>query len=270
MAKTMWNAVVAAGAVAVVTAMTAAPAGAATGGVSYSQLSVNGGKPIVIGIQEVVSVPVTFRMTTTRTWDWPPLFLLYRGELGDLGPNNLYSGFGYSDDACPTEGRGSCVVDDGVLDIDPKDDIKGNGYAGTWKSSALLYLPGEDLFTDLNHPVQVQRATRVTVNAAPEPVVTGKTITVTGKVTRANWETHSYQGYAGRTVSLQFKADGASSYTTVKKVTSGSTGSLETTVKAAKSGTWRWNYYGNSTSGAKASTGDHVIVWSGVRVMHAR
>ncbi|MCX4449082.1 hypothetical protein ACIOEZ_12275 [Streptomyces sp. NPDC087866] len=271
MAKTMWNAVVAAGAVAVVTAMTAAPAGAATGGVSYSQVSVNGGKPIVIGIQEVVSVPVTFRMSTTRTWDWQPLFSLYRGKLGSPESDTLYSAFGASDHACPTKGRGSCVIDDGVLDIDPRYTIEGNGYAGTWKSSAELSLPGGDsVFTDLNHPVQVQRATRVTVNAAPEPVVTGKTITVTGKVTRANWETHSYQGYAGRTVSLQFKADGASSYTTVKKVTSGSTGSLRTTVKAAKSGTWRWNYYGNSTSGAKASTGDHVIVWSGVRVMHAR
>ncbi|MGC5410667.1 hypothetical protein ACPXCX_44240, partial [Streptomyces sp. DT225] len=127
---------------------------------------------------------------------------------------------------------------------------------------------GSDI-DDMNIPVQVQRATRVTVNAAPESVVKGRTITVTGKVTRANWDTHTYQGYAGRTVSLQFKADGASSYTTVKKVTSGSTGSLNTTVTAAKSGTWRWKYYGNDTSGAKASTGDHVIVWSGVRVMHA-
>ncbi|WP_405936790.1 hypothetical protein OG338_08875 [Streptomyces sp. NBC_00726] len=269
MAKKMWNAVVAGGAVAVFTAMAAAPTDAATGGVSYSQVTVNGGKPIVIGIQEVVSVPVTFRMTTSRTWAWPPLFLLYRGKLGEMGSDTLYSGFGYSDDACPTEGKGNCVVDDGVLDIDPKSHIEGNGYAGTWKSCARLSLPGGDsVYTDLKHPVQVQRATRVTVNAAPEPVLFGKTITVTGKVTLANWEKHTYQGYAGRTVSLQFKADGTSSYKTVKKVTSSSTGALKTTVKATESGTWRWNYYGNSTAGAKASAGDHVVVSPGVREMH--
>lgn len=83
---------------------------------------------------------------------------------------------------------------------------------------------------------------------------------MTGRVTRANWDTHTYQGYAGRTVSLQFKAAGASSYTMVKKVTSRGTGALRTTVKATGSGTWRWTYYGNSTSGAKSSTGDYVAV----------
>lgn len=100
---------------------------------------------------------------------------------------------------------------------------------------------------------------QVTVNGG-KPIVIG--------IQDRGWEKHAYQGYAGRTVSLQFKADGASSYKTVKKVTSSSTGALKTTVKATDSGTWRWNYYGNSTAGAKASAGDHVAVSSGVRVMH--
>ncbi|WLQ33845.1 hypothetical protein P8A18_10475 [Streptomyces castrisilvae] len=267
MAKRMWNAAVAGGAAAVFTVMAAAPAGAAKGGVSYSQVSVNGGKPIVIGTQEEVAVPVTFRMTTTRTWDWPPMVYPYRGKLDLVSSDMLYSDF--STNGCRPVGKTGCDFD-AKLYINPKYAIDGNGDAGTWKTAADLPLPGGDhVLNDLNLPLQVQRATRVTVNAAPEPVVKGKTITVTGKVTRANWATHTYQGYGGRTVSLQFKADGASAYTTVKKVTSSSTGALKTTVKAAESGTWRWNYYGNSTSGAKASSGDHVIVWSGVRVMHA-
>ena len=83
---------------------------------------------------------------------------------------------------------------------------------------------------------------------------------MTGKVTRANWDTHKYQAYAGRTVSLQFKAVGAKAYTTVRKVKSNRTGVLRTTVKATRSGTWRWVYYGNTTSGAKASAGDYVVV----------
>ncbi|MEU2023113.1 hypothetical protein ABZ565_13215 [Streptomyces sp. NPDC016469] len=269
MAKTMWNTVVAVGAASVFTAMAAVPADAATGGVSYSRVSINGGKPIVIGIQDEVTVPVTFRMTTSRTWHWQPIVYLFRKKADFWESEDISSGFGASDHSCPTEGTGSCVIDDGILTIDPAA-IEANATAGAWKSAAYLSLPGGDgVSTDLKHAVQIQRATRVTVNAAPEPVLWGKTITVTGKVTRANWETHTYQGYAGRTVSLQFKADGTSSYKTVKKVTSGSTGALKTTVKATGSGTWRWNYYGNSTAGAKASAGDHVVVSSGVRVMHA-
>lgn len=77
---------------------------------------------------------------------------------------------------------------------------------------------------------------------------------MTGRVT------HTHQAYAGRTVSLQFKAAGSSSYRTVKKVKSTKTGALKTTVKATASGTWRWTYYGNTMSGAKSSPGDDVAV----------
>ncbi|MFC8535298.1 hypothetical protein ACFUJY_15235 [Streptomyces sp. NPDC057249] len=261
----MWNAVVAGGAAAVFTAMAAAPAGAAEGGASFSRVSLNGGKPIVIGVQEEVEVAGSFRMTTTRKFDYGPVVYPYRGRLAD--GDSLWNSITTSD--CHPVAKGICDFKE-WLTIDPRHVDFGNEDAGTWRTAARIFYVGDDYdFDDMDMPIQVQRATRVTVNAAPEPVVIGKTITVTGKVSRANWDTHTYQGYAGRTVSLQFKADGASSYTTVKKVTSSSTGALRTTVKAAKSGTWRWNYYGNSTSGAKASTGDHVVVWSGVRVMHA-
>ncbi|WP_406447237.1 hypothetical protein OG782_00625 [Streptomyces sp. NBC_00876] len=247
------------------TGVAAVPAGAAEGDVSYSRISVNGGKPIVIGIQEEVTVPVTFRMTTSLKWDFAPMVYPYRGKLGGEDEDTLWTNIHNYD--CEPAGRTGCDFHE-ELSIDPRYPNFGNEDAGTWKTAAYLALPGDDYVVDDVHvPVQVQRASRVTVNASPEPVVKGKTITVTGRVTRANWDTHTYQAYAGRTVSLQFKADGASAYTTVKKVTSSSTGALKTTVKAAKSGTWRWTYYGNSTSGAKSSTGDHVVVWSGVRVM---
>lgn len=267
MTKTMWNAVVAGGAAAIFTAMAAAPAGAAEGGVSFSRVSMNGGKPIVIGIQEEVEVHGTFRMTTTRKYQYGPTVYPYRGRLD--GGDTLWNSITTSDCRVVDKAKGICDFEE-WLTIDPRHIDFGNEDAGTWKSAARISFVGDAYdIDDVNLPLQVQRATRVTVNAAPEPVVKGKTITVTGKVTRANWDTHSYQGYGGRTVSLQFKADGASSYTTVKKVTSNSTGALKTTVKAAESGTWRWTYYGNSTSGKKSSAGDHVIVWSGVRVMHA-
>lgn len=258
MGRTMWSAVVAGGAAVVFTGVAAVPAGAAEGGVSFTQVTVNGGKPIVIGVTEEVEVPASFRMTTRLRYDYGPTVFPYRGK-PDTG-DTLHSSVITSDCKVVDKANGVCDFKEWLY-IDPRNLDFGNEDAGTWKTAARVFLVGDAHDTDdKDLALQVKRATRVTVNASPEPVAAGKTITVTGKVTRANWDTHTYQGYAGRTVSLQFKAAGASSYTTVKKAMSSSTGALKTTVKATEPGTWRWTYYGNSTSGAKSSTGDYVAV----------
>ncbi|MFC9249511.1 hypothetical protein ACFT7S_37335 [Streptomyces sp. NPDC057136] len=258
MGQTLWRAVVAGGAAVVFTGVAAVPAGAAEGGVSFTRVAVNGGKPIVIGVKEEVVVHAVFRMTTRLKYDFGPTVYPYRGRL-DTG-ETLHSAIGGSDCEVVDRVNGICDFEEWLY-IDPRDLDFGNEDAGTWGTAARVFLAGDAWDTDDEDlPLQVKRATRVTVNASPEPVVTGKTITVTGLVTRANWDTHTYQGYAGRTVSLQFKAAGASSYTTIKKATSSSTGALKTTVKATGPGTWRWTYYGNSTSGAKSSTGDYVAL----------
>ncbi|MFE5138357.1 hypothetical protein ACFRDV_11850 [Streptomyces fagopyri] len=258
MSWAMRSTAVAAGAVAVFTGVTAVPAGAAEGGVSFSRVTVNSGKPIVIGTTKEVVVPASFRMTTKLKYDYGPTVFPYRGK-PDSG-DTLHSSVITSDCEVVDKAKGVCDFEEWLY-IDPRYSDFGNAYAGTWKTAARVFLAGDAYDTDdKNLPLQVKRATTVTVNASPEPVAAGSTITVTGRVERANWDTHTYQGYGGRTVSLQFKASGASSYTTVKKTTSSSTGSLKTTVKATKPGTWRWTYYGNSTSGAKSSTGDYVAV----------
>ncbi|MFF2363906.1 hypothetical protein ACFVU0_14515 [Streptomyces sp. NPDC058122] len=258
MGRPMWSALVAGGAAVVFTGVAAVPAGAAEGGVSFTWVSVNGGKPIVIGVTEEVEVPASFRMTTKLKYDFGPTVFPYRGK-PDTG-DRLYSSVITSDCEVVDKAEGICDFKEWLY-IDPRNVDFGNEDAGTWKTAARVFLAGDASDTDdKNLPLQVKRATRVTANASPEPVTAGKTITVTGRITRANWDTHTYQGYAGRTVSLQFKAEGASSYTTVKKATSSSTGALRTTVKATVPGTWRWTYYGNSTSGAKSSTGDYVAV----------
>ncbi|MFC8226391.1 hypothetical protein [Streptomyces sp. NPDC057287] len=258
MGKMMWRAVVAGGAAVVFTGVAAVPAGAAEGGVSFSRVVVNGGKPIVVGVQEEVEVPAAFRMTTKLRYDSGPTVFPYRGK-PDSG-DTIHSSVITSDCKVVDKAKGICDFEEWLY-IDPRNLDFGNEDAGTWNTAARVFLAGDAHDTDdKGLPLQFKRATRLTANASPEPVAAGKTITVTGRVTRANWDTHTYQGYAGRTVSLQFKAGGASAYTTVKKSTSSSTGALRTTVKATGPGTWRWTYYGNSTSGAKSSTGDYVAV----------
>ncbi|MFJ3671218.1 hypothetical protein ACIPSE_32635 [Streptomyces sp. NPDC090106] len=246
------------GAAILLTGVAAVPAGAAEGGVSFSRVSVNGGKPIVVGVTEEVEVPASFRMTTKLKYDGGPTVYPYRGNAtsGDTPQTAIIT----SDCEVVDKAKGICDFDEWLY-IDPRHIDFGNEDAGTWKTAGRVYLAGDAYDTDdLNLPLQIKRATRVTANASPEPVTAGRTITVTGKITRANWDTHTYQAYAGRTVSLQFKAAGSSSYTTVKKVTSSSTGSLKATAKATRSGTWRWAFYGNSVSGSKSSNGDYVVV----------
>lgn len=256
--KTVWRAAVAVGAAAVFTGVAAVPAGAAEGGVAFSRVKVNGGKPIVIGVKEEVEVYVTFRMTTKLKHKSYPTVFPYRGKLGSS--ETLWNSILINDCVVVDKAKGICDFEE-WLTIDPRHYDFGNEDAGTWKTAAQLYLPKDSQdIDDMKLPLQVKRATRVTVNASPEPVVKGKTLTVTGKVTRANWDTHTYQGYGGRSVSLQFKAAGTSSYKTVKKVKSSKAGALKTTVKATGAGTWRWTYYGNTTSGATSSTGDRVEV----------
>ncbi len=71
--------------------------------------------------------------------------------------------------------------------------------------------------------VKVQRAARLTADAAPEPVVKGRTLTVKGKLTRATWSSGTYTGYRDQKAVLQFKADGGA-YVNVRTVTSGTGG----------------------------------------------
>ncbi|MFE8966069.1 hypothetical protein ACFYMR_04475 [Streptomyces albogriseolus] len=254
----MWSAFMVGGAAVAFTAVSAVPAGAAEGGVSFSNVKVNGGKPIVIGVKEEVVVHATYRMTTKLRYDPGVVVFPYRGglESGD----QLWHAIDSSDCKVVNRAKGICDFEEWLY-IDPRHPDFGNKDAGAWKTAGRVWLAGDrhDI-DDVKVPLQIKRATRATVNASPEPVRKGSTLTVTGKVTRANWDTHTYQGYAGRTVSLQFKAAGAKAYTTVRKVKSNRTGVLRTTVKAARSGTWRWVYYGNTTSGATASTGDYVVV----------
>ncbi|MFF0780890.1 hypothetical protein [Streptomyces sp. NPDC003720] len=252
MGKQGWRVVVAVGAAAVFTAVAAAPAGAAEGGVSFTRVQVNGGKPIVIGVSEV-AVPASFRMATTHKWQWPAVFL-YR----DGADDRLWHAIETSD--CITVSSGVCDFDE-TMYFDPSVWDMRNSEAGVWKVGAEVYFKGGGGDTDdKGLTVQVKRNSRLTVNASPEPVSKDRTITVTGKVTRANWETKKYASYGGRLVNLQFKPAGTASYTTVKKVYANGSGDLRTTVKASKTGTWRWLYHGNATTGPSTSSGDNVVV----------
>lgn len=133
--------------------------------------------------------------------------------------------------------------------------------AGTWSVSATVNANDRDYWiSDRIALYRVKRAATLVTDAAPDQVRPGEKFKITGKLARANWEDLKYYGYTGQSVKLQFKKAGASSYTTVKTVKTGTSGKLSTTVTATSSGAWRWFFDGTGTTAQIASAGDTVRV----------
>ncbi len=223
---------------------------------------VNGGKDITLG----TTVPKTITATVTATDDsgiQDAIVYLWHGA--DIDHVDGYLGPDVSDDTAQiakctkvNATTSTCKI---TFKVDPHYDLYKNDLAGTWKvAAAALAKDYDSVDNDKFRTMHVQRVSTLNVNAAPEPVKKGKTITVTGKLARANWETYKYQGYTGQPVKLQFRKKNSNTYTTVKTIKTNSTGNLKTTVKAVEDGYWRYNFAGTTTTPAVVATGDFVDV----------
>ncbi|MFF7448302.1 MULTISPECIES: calcium-binding protein [unclassified Streptomyces] len=167
-----------------------------------------------------------------------------------------------------TTGKPTCTASSATtstctasVKVDPRTDYLSNASAGTWYVDAWIDAKDDDyIWTEKAGSFKFQRAAKLTANASPEPVKKGKTITVTGKLSRANWESLAYAGYSGQSVKLQFRKKSASTYTTVKTIKSNSTGNLSTTVTASVDGYYRYVFAGTTTTAAVNATGDLIDV----------
>ncbi|MGW7506507.1 hypothetical protein ACWGJ0_02015 [Streptomyces massasporeus] len=249
-------------------AFSSATADAATGttastlDVTFSNVKVNSGKNIVVGTTNVVSVPVTFTVTHAADLDtgsdnFATGPLIYHGSSLDAADNVLIS----DDPATCTAASTTVLNCKGVIAVHPADGDLFNSDAGTWGAGALAVTSddAEKMQGGLG-TTKVQRYSKLTVNAGPEPVSKGKTITSTGKLSRANWEDNAYHGYTNQPVKLQFRKAGTSTYTTVKTVTSDQYGNVKATATAQYDGYWRFSFAGTTTTPAVNATGDYVDV----------
>ncbi|MDQ0684561.1 hypothetical protein QFZ56_003524 [Streptomyces achromogenes] len=239
----------------------------------FTGVSVNNGKPIVAGTSARVSVPVTFKVThgagvDVTAGDTELDVFIYRGSFDE--PANFLGGDDYP--ACSNTSA-TVATCRGTIDILPGEELE-NADATGWKAAGYIIdvndvdLSADDIdyskvgFTESASltTAKLQRLSKLTVNAAPEPVKKGKTLTVTGKLSRANWDNGAYAGYSTQPVKLQFRKKNSSTYTTVKTVKTSSTGSLKTTVKASVDGYYRYVFAGTSTTPAATAAGDFVDV----------
>jgi hypothetical protein len=235
----------------------------AIGGTTFKDGVLNKGKDVVLGVTGKKAVPVTFTAFDEEGLALTQAFL-WQGT--DSSSTDTITGGLESDDypVCtetPVQNgySYSCKT---VFTIDPAVAFKdGNGTAGTWK----LFLGAYDLYANASYDddvarTKIKRAATLTANASPEPVKKGKTITVTGKLSRANWTTGKYAGYASQPVKLQFRKKGSNTYTTLKTVKTSNTGTLSTTTKAGSDGYYRFVFAGTTTTGSATAPGDFVDV----------
>ncbi|MEU1520235.1 calcium-binding protein [Streptomyces sp. NPDC005811] len=229
----------------------AVPAAHADGDTTITDVVVNGGAELALG----PTAPKTFRVSVTardnsgiREMNLHVRLPSYIYRASDRGLTCT------AVSATTTTCSGSWTVD--------TSNFYGNGPADDpWYIEAYVYgKDGDWLSADKAATFTVRRQAKLTANASPEPVRKNATLTVTGKLTRANWETHKYGGYSGRKAKLQFRKAGTSTYTTVKTVTSGSGGTLKTTVRATADGYWRWYFPGDTTTSTAGATGDYIDV----------
>ncbi|MFJ4711502.1 DUF5707 domain-containing protein [Streptomyces sp. NPDC088785] len=231
------------------------------GDTAISKIVVNGGKDVVLG----TSAKAKFKITFTATDDsginnTSGAAIVYHGS--DLDSSNIGAVPNEDIDGTATTCKtvnattSTCTLN---FTVDPL--WLYNTDAGSWKVWVGAQAKDADYTIRENAKTySTKRYAKLTTNAAPEPIKKGKTLTATGLLSRANWDTSKYAGYTQQKVTLQFRKKTSSTYSTVKTVTSDSKGNLKTTVKASADGYFRYKFAGTSTTPAVTSTSDFVDV----------
>ncbi|MGW7613702.1 calcium-binding protein [Streptomyces sp. NPDC054766] len=233
----------------------AAQADTVVGDTTVSNIVVNGGKDVVIGTTNKVTFKVTFTASDPSGVEDGESYL-YKGTWSD--PSAFWSDDRDEDTTCATGTKVTCTT---TYTITPEYDLNHDAYAGAWRAGAYAKANDGNSAKKTNlGGFSLKRYAKLTVNASPEPVTKGKTITVSGKLIRAGWNDHKYHGYTSQPVKLQFRKAGTSTYSTVKTVNTNGYGDLKTTVTASTDGYWRYYFPGTSTTASATATGDFVDV----------
>ncbi|MFI6408488.1 hypothetical protein [Streptomyces sp. NPDC050548] len=253
--RTAWAAAGGAAALVLVTATGAHAEG--RGDVRVVKTVVNGGGNVIVGTAKSIRYPVDITVKDNSG---------VKG-LTHVSTFNKSSGYTFAtwnDDSSCTKKSATTSVCRATLTIDPawiadSDDIDSNKVAGVWQVNATVKAnDGDYWISDHIAEYKVKRAAQLTTVIAPEKVAKNAKVTVTGKLSRANWEDRKYHGFPGQQVKLQFRKKGAAHYATVKTVTTGNVGQLTTKVTVTSAGSWRWYFPGTTTTSLKASAGDAV------------
>jgi hypothetical protein len=240
--------------------ITRAFAGPATSGdetagtTQISNVVVNGGKALVIGTSGTPEFSATFTATDPSGIASAGLDLYH-------GSYNTPDGVLLGETSCGAAGATTFACST-FFRVDARYSLDKNALAGAWRAADWARASDGVGSTDRHAlgSVAIKRATSIVGDATPEPVVKGKTITITGGLNRADWESHTFQGYAAQPVALQWQKLGTTTWTTVKTVQTDTNGKLKTTVVAGSDGAYRFSFAGDATSALVTSVADYVDV----------
>ncbi len=98
-------------------------------------------------------------------------------------------------------------------------------------------------------------------NASPEPVRSGHTITVAGRLLHIKFDNAPwYVSYSGKSIRVDFKAAGTTAWKSMGSTTTGHDGRFSKHLTARVDGTWRAYFAGTSNFDGGVSPSDHVDV----------
>lgn len=248
---------------AVITGIVVAPTAHAEGrgDIRVTKVVVNGGSNVIVGIKDVKRFAITMTVKDNSGVK----------KVSDVSAFNTANGHGPVDHLGSTCKKSSTTtsVCTATMQVDPAwIDYYGSGnagwdanaVAGNWQVNATVQAnDGDYWIADRVALFKVKRAATLTTDATPEPVKKGGTLTVTGKLSRANWTDLKYHAFTKQVVKLQYKKPGGA-YSTVRTATTDSKGHLRATVKANAAGSWRWAFLGTTTTMKVVSVGDAVTV----------
>ncbi|MEW1723707.1 DUF5707 domain-containing protein [Streptomyces sp. NPDC093109] len=222
-----------------------------------TKVVVNGGKPVVLGVKTTQKISLAITATDDSGIGGAAGFLWTGGKTMDDATNVAVS---EADDLKCKVVNATTTTCTHTVTVRSKYLL--NNEAKTWNAYAVAIANDDgDLTKEKAGTAKFQRASQLTVSATPKPVKKGKTLTVTGKLSRANWETGKNAGYASQSVKLQFRKKGTDTYTTIKTVKGSSTGTLKTTTtKTTAEGYWRWSFAGTASTPAVSAPGTLVKI----------
>ncbi|MFF2021770.1 calcium-binding protein [Streptomyces sp. NPDC058171] len=228
-----------------------------------TSIKVNGGKDLVVGTSKK-TFTVKFTAQHPKGVDAALAGLWKGGPDIDRAPYLLLPPPELQDRPCIGHSRTTTTCTFTYV-ADPKSRVPkadlANAFAGRWNVAVAAISKNDKLYDNDKHAKHsIKRAAKLTANASPEPVRRGADVTVTGGLTRANWDNHKYAGFASGAVKVQFKKQGTRTWTTVKTVRADSRGTVRTKAKASADGHYRLAYGGSTTTGRATSTADFIDV----------
>ncbi|MEU4921945.1 calcium-binding protein [Streptomyces parvus] len=232
------------------------------GSTVLSGVTVNGGNSAAVGTKNTQTITVKWKLSGGSTL-YGSHASLWRGTDIASGPEQFITSEQFNAGTEPCVPSGDATFDcTATFKINPRIYLK-NEDAGAWKISLWAVTDATTgVDTDNARTWYLQRWSRLSNNAAPEPIAKGKTITITGKLERANWDTYKYAGYTQQIVHLQERSlTGSYATTSSHRTGTGSQAGVEKKTRTATTDRcYRYTFEGTSTTPPVSGTGDCVDV----------